>query len=60
VEVGEPIMKDGERLKRLKKELEKELKEATMLRFNVHILPSGSLPRSSGKTRRIIDERENG
>ena len=57
VEVEETIMKDGEQLKRLKKELESELKKATMLRFNVHLLPAGSLPRSNGKSRKILDER---
>ncbi|MHC1564453.1 MAG: phenylacetate--CoA ligase family protein [Candidatus Hecatellaceae archaeon] len=57
VEVEDSTIKDSEQLKHLKEQLEKELKKATMLRFNVNLLPPGTLPRSTGKTKRIIDER---
>ena len=57
VEVEDEVLKDGETLLKLKNRIERELKEATMLKFDVQILPSGSLPRSDGKVKRVIDER---
>ena len=57
VEVDDEVLKNGEAMFRLKNEIEEELKRTTMLRFNVQLLPSGSLPRSDGKAKRVVDER---
>ena len=57
VEVDDEVLKNGEAMFRLKNEIEEELKRTTMLRFDVQLLPSGSLPRSDGKAKRVVDER---
>ncbi|RLE49436.1 MAG: phenylacetate--CoA ligase [Candidatus Methanomethylicota archaeon] len=57
VEVDDEVLKNGEAMFRLKNKIEEELKRTTMLRFDVQLLPSGSLPRSDGKAKRVVDER---
>lgn len=57
VEALKSILENTRSVQQLKAELEVELKKATMLRFNVQVLPEGSLPPSEGKAKRILDQR---
>ncbi|MHA1339491.1 MAG: phenylacetate--CoA ligase family protein [Promethearchaeota archaeon] len=51
-------IKEGVDAEKAKKELEKALFEATMLRIGVTILPEGTLPRQEGKAIRYKDIRD--
>ncbi len=57
VEVNNGFAKDQARIDRLRQEIFEEIKEVTLLRTNVEVLPPGSLPRSEGKAKRVLDTR---
>ncbi len=57
VEVNNGFAKDQPRIQQLKHEIFEEIKSATLLRTNVEVLPPGSIPRSEGKVRRVLDTR---
>jgi phenylacetate-CoA ligase len=48
---------DQAAINRLRKEIFEEIKDATLLRTNVEILAQGTLPRSDGKAKRVLDTR---
>ncbi|MDD1764382.1 MAG: phenylacetate--CoA ligase [Candidatus Methanomethyliaceae archaeon] len=49
---------DQAAINRLRKEIFEEIKDATLLRTNVEILAQGTLPRSEGKAKRVVDMRK--
>ncbi|MDD1766804.1 MAG: phenylacetate--CoA ligase [Candidatus Methanomethyliaceae archaeon] len=49
---------DQAAINRLRKEIFEEIKDATLLRTNVEILAQGTLPRSEGKAKRVLDTRK--
>lgn len=57
VEVNNGFAKDQARMDRLKQEISEEIKDVTLLRTNVEILLPGTLPRSEGKAKRVLDMR---
>ncbi|MCX8181782.1 MAG: phenylacetate--CoA ligase [Candidatus Methanomethyliaceae archaeon] len=57
VEVNNGFAKDQKAMERLRNEVFEEIKAATLLRTNVEILPPGSIPRSEGKVKRVLDTR---
>ena len=56
-EVNNAVWNDQDAVCKLKAALFGEIKEATMLRVNVEVLASGTLPRTEGKAKRVIDMR---
>jgi phenylacetate-CoA ligase len=48
---------DQAAINKLKKEIFEEIKDTTLLRTNVEILAQGTLPRSEGKAKRVVDTR---
>ena len=56
-EVVNGTSKDAEAVNRLRSSVFEELKESTMLRTCVEVLPQGALPRSEGKAKRVLDMR---
>lgn len=48
---------DQAAINRLRKEIFEEIKDTTLLRTNVEILAQGTLPRSDGKAKRVLDTR---
>ncbi|MCQ5362739.1 MAG: phenylacetate--CoA ligase [Candidatus Verstraetearchaeota archaeon] len=57
VEVNNGFAKDQAVMERLRHEIFEEIKGATLLRTNVEVLPPGSIPRSEGKAKRVLDTR---
>jgi len=57
VEVNNGFAKDQAVMERLRHEIFEEIKDATLLRTNVEVLPPGSIPRSEGKAKRVLDTR---
>ncbi|MEM4405664.1 MAG: phenylacetate--CoA ligase [Candidatus Methanomethylicaceae archaeon] len=57
VEVNNGFAKDQTVMERLRHEIFEEIKGATLLRTNVEVLPPGSIPRSEGKVKRVLDNR---
>ncbi|MBC7113756.1 MAG: AMP-binding protein [Candidatus Methanomethyliales bacterium] len=57
VEVNNGFTKDQAVIERLRHEIFEEIKDATLLRTNVEVLPPGSIPRSEGKAKRVLDTR---
>ncbi|MDH5810930.1 MAG: phenylacetate--CoA ligase [Candidatus Methanomethylicaceae archaeon] len=57
VEVNNGFAKDETVMERLRHEIFEEIKGATLLRTNVEVLPPGSIPRSEGKVKRVLDNR---
>lgn len=57
VEVNNGVSGKADVIERLKQEIFDEIKRATQLRTTVEILPPGTLPRSEGKAKRIMDLR---
>ena len=57
VEVSNGFSQDQAAMNRLKSEIFDEIKDATLLRTNVEILAPGTLPRSEGKAKRVLDMR---
>lgn len=57
VEVNNGFAKDQARIDRLRQEIFEEIKDVTLLRTNVEVLPPGSIPRSEGKAKRVLDTR---
>jgi phenylacetate-CoA ligase len=57
VEVNNGFAKDQAVIERLRHEIFEEIKGATLLRTNVEVLPPGSIPRSEGKAKRVLDTR---
>ncbi|MCC6013354.1 MAG: phenylacetate--CoA ligase [Candidatus Verstraetearchaeota archaeon] len=57
VEVNNSIINNATLVEKLKQEIFEEIKNATQLRTIVEIVPSGTLPRSDGKTKRVLDLR---
>lgn len=57
VEVNNGIWKDPDAVTRLKASLISEIKRATLLRTNIEVMSSGTLPRSDGKAKRVMDQR---
>ncbi len=51
-------VKEGKNPTKAQKELEKNLREATFLRIDVHTFPPGTLPRQQGKAIRVRDLRD--
>jgi len=49
---------DQAAINRLRKEIFEEIKDATLLRTSVEILAQGTLPRSEGKAKRVVDMRK--
>jgi phenylacetate-CoA ligase len=56
-EVSNGVSQDQAAMNRLKAEIFDEIKDATLLRTNVEILAPGTLPRSDGKAKRVLDMR---
>ena len=48
---------DQAAINKLRKEIFEEIKDTTLLRTNVEILAQGTLPRSDGKAKRVLDTR---
>lgn len=57
LEVKNGIISDQAAINRLRSLIFEEIKDATLLRSNVEICPPGSIPRSEGKAKRVIDMR---
>ncbi|MDH7556958.1 MAG: hypothetical protein QHG94_08525, partial [Candidatus Methanosuratincola sp.] len=57
LEVKNGVMSDQAAVNRLKSSIFDEIKDATLLRSNVEICPPGSITRSEGKAKRVIDLR---
>jgi len=57
LEVSNGFSKDQATMERLRVEIFEQIKDSTLLRTNVVVLPQGSLPRSEGKAKRVLDMR---
>jgi phenylacetate-CoA ligase len=57
LEVSNGFSKDQATIERLRGEIFEQIKDSTLLRTNVVVLPQGSLPRSEGKAKRVLDMR---
>lgn len=57
LEVSNGFSKDQAVMERLRGEIFEQIKDSTLLRTNVVVLPKGSLPRSEGKAKRVLDMR---
>jgi len=57
VEANNGLSNDIEAQKRLQAAIFNEIKEATLLRTNVEIVPQGTIPRAEGKAKRVVDMR---
>ena len=58
LEVKGSALKDPPCLESLKASIFNEIKEATMLRTKIEIVEQGSIPRSDGKAKRVVDTRK--
>jgi phenylacetate-CoA ligase len=56
-EVKASVQKDQQCVESLRSSIFQEIKDATMLRTNVEIVERGSLPRTDGKAKRVVDTR---
>lgn len=57
LEIVNGISKDQTEINALRGRIFEEIKDTTLLRTNVEVLPQGTLPRSDGKAKRVIDTR---
>ncbi|MEN3037324.1 MAG: phenylacetate--CoA ligase, partial [Candidatus Methanosuratincola petrocarbonis] len=57
LEVKNGFISDQAAVNRLRSSIFEEIKDATLLRSNVEICPPGSIPRSEGKAKRVVDLR---
>jgi phenylacetate-CoA ligase len=56
-EITNGFSKDQAAINTLKAKVFEEIKDLTLLRTNVEALPQGTLPRSEGKAKRVLDQR---
>jgi len=56
-EVRNGISNDQAAMNAIKAKVFEEIKDLTLLRTNVEVLPQGTLPRSDGKAKRVLDQR---